>query len=436
MSALLAIVVDSWHQARDKKILVVLSLLSAVVVLFCASLSFERRDPLATLEEQVAQLGELAAQGQRHAVRSTVPAACDAGAARREPGGAFSITIEFRSGREIDRFVGGWNDFKNRRTVTGSSRRGEASATSAATEASYPAEARQKALEERFADLGYEQVRAESLDAEAKRFAVRVVPGRGGLELRGGVTTSFLFGLVKGREQSLSEAEIVVMTELGIADGLCGKLGMLIALLVTCSFVPDLLQKGTLDLVLARPIGRAALLLAKFAGGIWFVAAFTTLTVGGAWLALGARTGHWAPHFLLTIVTTSAQFAVLYSVAVLVGVWSRSSGLSALAAIGTWMLSGAIASVRQLSHAGGIVKLPSLLERGLEVVYWVVPKTSDVGAMNQQALAQAWLSPEARARIGLAGLPHVDYALSLGTTVAFAALMLGVACWLFRRRDW
>jgi hypothetical protein len=27
---------------------------------------------------------------------------------------------------------------------------------------------------------------------------------------------------------------------------------MLIALLVTCSFVPDLLQKGTLDLVLAR----------------------------------------------------------------------------------------------------------------------------------------------------------------------------------------
>jgi hypothetical protein len=54
---------------------------------------------------------------------------------------------------------------------------------------------------------------------------VRVVPGRGGLELRGGVTTSFLFGLVKGREQSLSEAEIVVMTELGIADACVASSG-------------------------------------------------------------------------------------------------------------------------------------------------------------------------------------------------------------------
>ena len=33
-------------------------------------------------------------------------------------------------------------------------------------------------------------------------------------------------------------------------------------------------------------------------------------------------------------------------------------------------------------------------------------------------------------------LADLEYALSLGTTVAFAALMLGVACWLFRRRDW
>src|SRR5262249_42821736 len=151
--------------------------------------------------------------------------------------------------------------------------------------------------------------------------------------------------------------------------------------LATSGFVPDLLRKGTLDLVLARPIGRSALLLAKFAGGIWFVAVFATLAVGGSWIALGIRTGYWAPDFLLTIVTIWAQFAVLYSVAVLVGVWSRSAGLSALVAIGIWASAAAIASVRRVSSDLGRFKMPEWLDRLLDAIYLILPKTSDVGLL-------------------------------------------------------
>ena len=114
--------------------------------------------------------------------------------------------------------------------------------------------------------------------------------------------------------------------QIGLADMFCSMIGVLVALLVCSSFVPNMLAKGTLDLVLARPIGRAKLLLAKYVGGCWFVFLIACVLIGGAWLALSWRIGYWSPWFLLTVPVATAQFAIPYSVAVLVGVWSRSSG--------------------------------------------------------------------------------------------------------------
>ena len=195
-----------------------------------------------------------------------------------------------------------------------------------------------------------------------------------------------------------------------------------------------MLQKGTLDLVLARPIGRAKLLLAKYLGGCWFVFLMASVLISGAWLAFALRLGYWSPWFLLTVLVVTAQFAVPYSVAVLVGVWSRSSGVSALAAIAIWMISGAIVEWRTVVKTG-VFQQADWLNNSLEVIYTILPKTADVSALNQRLLARAYLSPEALQRVGLTKLPHVDPWFSFGTTAAFVAVVLGLACWMFRRRD-
>ena len=71
----------------------------------------------------------------------------------------------------------------------------------------------------------------------------------------------------------------------------------------------------------------------------------------------------------------------------------------------------------------------------VEAAYTVLPKIKDLDAMNRLALSQGHLSDHARAR-SFGQLPEIDWVFSLGTTAAFTAVMLGLAVWLFRRRDY
>ena len=433
---LVAVLIDSWQQARDRRALLILSILSGLVILFCAGLSFTERAPATVLDQQTKNLGRFSFTSERQKTWREAGVAFDASSARSEPGGALAITVTFRTAREVDRFVREWRDFRQDvATHSGRRRAGENLSASSPSDTTFSADSRKRALEERFADAGYSEVKATPLDSEATSFDVQVVP-RYPHEVRGGVKLGFMFGAWEIPLQDLSKAEVVVQVESVIANSICGTIGMLIALLVCAGFIPDFLQKGTLDLVLARPIGRTTLLLGKFLGGLWFTTVFTAIVVAGSWAALGLRTGYWSPHFLLTIFTMVAQFAVIYSIATLVGLWSRSAGLSALIAVGVWMIAGAVATARQLSKGFGMFKMPEWLDRGLETIYTILPKTSDLSAMNTVFLAKAWLSPEARARVMLSDPPHIDYAFSFGTTAAFTVAMLALACWLFRRRDW
>src|SRR5690606_8741391 len=220
------------------------------------------------------------------------------------------------------------------------------------------------------------------------------------------------------------------------ADTLAGFFGMLVAVVVTAGFVPAMLQKGTLDLVLARPIGRGTLLLAKYLGGLWFMFLIAAVSVVGGGLALALRSGFHNPAFLLCVVTVTAQFAVLYTVSVAVGVLTRSAGLASLATLLVWGLSSTVVNTRRtLPLLAGRDGAPDWLVRTLDVLYAVLPKTADIAQANARFLSRSHLSPEAMRRV-LPDLPAVEWGYSLSTTFAFAAVMLALAVFVFRRRDW
>jgi len=207
---------------------------------------------------------------------------------------------------------------------------------------------------------------------------------------------------------------------------------------VTCSsFVPNMLQKGMIDLILARPLGRMRILLYKYLGGVWFVFVLASFLIGGCWLGLSLRTSYFNPWFLATILTVTAIFAVLYSVAVLFGVLTRSGGLSALIAIGVWGLSSTILGVREaLKLMLRPEDVPRSVKTALDVAYAILPKTKDIGELNTFFLSRSHLSPEALRRIIPENAIDVDWLYSFGTTGLFTAAMLGLAIWIFRRRDY
>jgi hypothetical protein len=425
-----AILADSLREALDRRALALLLALAGLVILVVASLDVESRDARTVLAEQARALHEFEHLRENHHSRRVSGVRVELLGGPRPVEGADEVPGGFEHGLVVElrvptlddarRLAAEWRDFRD--DVQG--RRRAARARPPDFEAF---------LAERFRELGY-QVHVAQPRPREPRWLVAVRSGGRLDEMRGRNELTLFFGAVRIPLAGVSVAEVIVLIQLGLAGAFAGSVGMLVAVLVTAAFVPSMLQKGRLDLTLARPIGRGRLLLAKYLGGLWFVFLLAAVLVVGCWAALALRTGYGHPAFLLTIVTVLAQFAVLYSISVAVGVLTRSSGLAALATLGVWFVSGALAGVRR--ELGREFEAPHWFARALETLYTILPKTGDLDELNKVFLSQAHLSEDALRRATMLEPAPVDWAFSLGTTGAFTVAMLAIAVWVFGRRDW
>ena len=109
----------------------------------------------------------------------------------------------------------------------------------------------------------------------------------------------------------------VYVVENYLVSGIGAWVALLVAVIITAGFIPTMLGKGSLDLVVSKPVGRPRLLLYKYLGGLTFILLLTAYAAAGVWVAIGVRTGIWAPNFLLVIPILTFYFAVLYSVSTL-----------------------------------------------------------------------------------------------------------------------
>ena len=112
--------------------------------------------------------------------------------------------------------------------------------------------------------------------------------------------------------------------------------GILAGVIITSFFIPNMLKKGTIDMLLVKPIHRWALLLYKYVGGLSFMLMSTTLAVGAIWLVLGVRTGIWGNATLLLIPILTFFFAILYAISTFVGVITRSIIAAIILTISAW----------------------------------------------------------------------------------------------------
>ena len=223
-----------------------------------------------------------------------------------------------------------------------------------------------------------------------------------------------------------------------LADFFAGFVGLLIALIITGMFVPDMLQKGRVDVLLSRPIGRGAILLYKYLGGLLFVLLNVVYLVGGCWLGLAARTGIWNPAFLLTIPVLMLVFAVFYAFSVWMAVLSRSALVSILCTLALWVSSfsaGRFHARARDPQAESV--FPAWFEKVVEAVYYVLPKTSDLKDLNSAVIMRSHLGEEAAATLPLpvSGDPSA-WPLYVTSSVVMLGVFLACAIVLFKRRDY
>jgi ABC-type transport system involved in multi-copper enzyme maturation permease subunit len=188
------------------------------------------------------------------------------------------------------------------------------------------------------------------------------------------------------------------------------------AVLASAGLLPRALEKGRAEFLLSKPLSRTELFLGKLFS-IWV--AYGAMVFGSALIVYGVTAavhGVFNLRILLLFAIYAVDFLVWVSVVGLAGVLSGSASWAIMAAFGLWIAQWLLSFhdiVEQLTRS----KLVSYV---LEALYYLFPKTDQLGSTA----------------VALATGQTVESWLPLWSALLFAAAMLYLAVWVFRRRDY
>ncbi|MCZ2340615.1 MAG: ABC transporter permease [Bacteroidales bacterium] len=245
------------------------------------------------------------------------------------------------------------------------------------------------------------------------------------------------FGGVEVGEVGLGQT--IYILEDQIVNGIGAGISLMIAVVITAFFIPNLVRKGSLDLIIAKPIGRVRLLLYKYLGGLTFIFLLSAVNFGGTWVILGLRSGHWDPRFLLAIPMLTFTFALLYAVSTLVAVFTRSAIAAIILTLGFAFVLYLIGQAKSL--ADQMRAMPEAPFHWPDSAYTIsdtgntiLPRYKDLDKLMSLVTAEGTLTPiEMRFMTVTKEFP--SWGEAVGLSLAYIAVMLACACWRFRNRD-
>lgn len=323
------------------------------------------------------------------------------------------------------------------------------------------------------------------------------------------VCTLLIIGLGQNHELKILawELPIPLPSTLTLADLLKGTFvnvgisfwltwaATILALISTASIIPDFISSGSIDLVLAKPIGRLRLFMLKYLSGLLFVTLQVSVFSMTAFLIIGLRADSWEPGLFIAIPLTVAFFSYLFAVCVLVGLVTRSAIAALLLTILFWMLLFAVNITDELmmmpralneeyvdklhikladpsSSARRATIQEELDEATQSLKSWqkwhglvvtaktVLPKTSETVKLLERSLIDLADLPSVDEEEGRAALPFMTSKMQaagvrandvilrieriyrnrspwwiVGTSLAFEAGILAIAAWQFCRKD-
>ncbi len=155
--------------------------------------------------------------------------------------------------------------------------------------------------------------------------------------------------------------------------------GLFVSIFSVAGFIPSLLEKGNIDLILSKPVSRPQVIVGKFFGGTAMV--FTNLfyAIFMLWLLIGLKFNVWQMDFLLASATITLAFASIYSLIILIGIVTRSTMFSLVISYLIFFVFSPLLSSRETIFAfvdNGLMKTI------FELLYYLIPQTSDLSSIT------------------------------------------------------
>jgi ABC-type transport system involved in multi-copper enzyme maturation permease subunit len=229
----------------------------------------------------------------------------------------------------------------------------------------------------------------------------------------------------------------VFLIEEVLVNFLGASVTILVSVIITGFFIPNMLRKGTVDMLLVKPIRRWTLLIYKYLGGLTFIFLNTVFALGGVWLAFGLRTGLWSPSLFLMVFVITFYFAILYAVSTLVAVRTRSATVAILMSCLAWFifwLVGAGYPTLDLYVKQGTIP-DGWYMTAVKGIHYVLPRPKDLDRLAASVLQQD-LAPQYAAVEREMNVAPVNWPESLTVSCVFIGVMLGLACLNFSMRDY
>jgi Cu-processing system permease protein len=207
-------------------------------------------------------------------------------------------------------------------------------------------------------------------------------------------------------------------------------LGVVLAVFLTLSTVSGDAERGLLQPLIVRPVGRSTLLLARWVGAIAVCTPYVVAVYVGTMLITGL-TGHWWPdNVVVPAIELAGGVALVAALSLLGSVFltATANGIAIFMVFGAGLVAGLLGTI-------GHALSSHTLERAAKVAAWIVP----FEALYQDALREITANTT-----GLTGfllqLGPFGGANTGGTGVrlwacAYLVVVAAVAAFGFSRRD-
>lgn len=178
--------------------------------------------------------------------------------------------------------------------------------------------------------------------------------------------------------------DAVVIFENALISSVSFNVVFILLIILVSSFIPSMLEKGNIDLIISKPISRTNIILGKFISTVIIVFFILTYLIGCIWLIVSLKTGIWHFPFLYSIIGFTFIFAVLYSLILLIGLISQSTIITILVNLLLFFPITGILSTREQIYTfvtNGAVK------GVIDFFYYILPKPWDMHDMILKLIA-------------------------------------------------
>jgi ABC-type transport system involved in multi-copper enzyme maturation permease subunit len=282
---------------------------------------------------------------------------------------------------------------------------------------------------------------------------------------------ALFFGLVPMSFLTGPLGSLVNLIESRLVNGLGAWIVLLAGVIVTAGFIPNMIRKGAIDLLLTKPMARPTILIYKYFGGMFFVILLTAYTILGLWLAVGVTSGMWGTGILLAIFSITFYFSILYAFSTMIGVFTRNAIVCIVGTMVFWAVLFVIGFSYSTVKALNSVDFKQMAEQGrgpnakkdkkddkaekpaveittgeneklipeptetiLEVLNRITPRTNDVDTLTSLSIARDTQSPS-EIRMAENGKVY-NWPEVLGVSFFYIAFFLGLALLRFVTRSY